>query len=120
VSLLRVCKGQRIFSQGGSSYTIETDVRIIAATNKDLQCEIAEHRFREDLFYRLNVVDIHLPPLRERHDDISLLATYFLKLYADKNQKQIEGFTDDAMRSLASYDWPGNVRELENAVERIH
>jgi two-component system response regulator HydG len=93
-------------------------VRIITATNKDLQREIAEHRFREDLFYRLNVINIHLPPLRGRRDDIPLLAMYFLKVYAEKNQKDIEGFSEDAMHALSSYDWPGNVRELENAVER--
>jgi two-component system response regulator HydG len=117
VKLLRVLQ-DGTFERLGGGRTIETDVRIIAATNKDLQREIAEHRFREDLFYRLNVVDIHLPPLRERIDDIPLLAMYFLNLYAAKNQKQIEGFSEDAMRALMSCEWPGNVRDLENAVER--
>jgi two-component system response regulator HydG len=97
---------------------VNTDVRIIAATNKDLQHQITEHRFREDLFYRLNVIDLHLPPLRQRKEDIPLLAFYFLKVYAERNSKDIEGFSDDAMNALISYDWPGNVRELGNAVER--
>ena len=117
VKLLRVLQDGK-FERLGGTRTIDTDVRIIAATNKDLQREIAEHRFREDLFYRLNVVDIHLPPLRERTDDIPLLAMYFLKIYAEKNKKDIDGFSQDAMHWLISYGWPGNVRELENAVER--
>jgi two-component system response regulator HydG len=117
VKLLRVLQDGK-FERLGGLRTVETDVRIITATNKDLQREIAAHRFREDLFYRLNVINIHLPPLRERRDDIPLLAMYFLKLYAEKNQKEIEGFSEDAMHALTSYDWPGNVRELENAVER--
>ena len=117
VKLLRVLQDGK-FERLGGLRTVETDVRIITATNKDLQREIAEHRFREDLFYRLHVINIHLPPLRDRRDDIPLLAMYFLKLYAAKNQKGIEGFSEDAMHALTSYDWPGNVRELENAVER--
>jgi two-component system response regulator HydG len=117
VKLLRVLQDGK-FERLGGLRTVETDVRIITATNKDLQREIAEHRFREDLFYRLNVINIHLPPLRGRRDDIPLLAMYFLKVYAEKNQKNIEGFSEDAMHALSSYDWPGNVRELENAVER--
>jgi two-component system response regulator HydG len=117
VKLLRVLQDGK-FERLGGLRTVETDVRIITATNKDLQREIAEHRFREDLFYRLNVINIHLPPLRDRRDDIPLLAMYFLKLYAEKNQKSIEGFSEEAMHALTSYDWPGNVRELENAVER--
>jgi two-component system response regulator HydG len=117
VKLLRVLQDGK-FERLGGTRTIETDVRIITATNKDLQQEIANHRFREDLFYRLNVINIHLPPLRDRKDDIPLLAMYFLKVYAEKNQKEIEGFSEDAMSELISYDWPGNVRELENAIER--
>jgi two-component system response regulator HydG len=117
VKLLRVLQDGK-FERLGGTRTIDTDVRIITATNKDLQQEIANHRFREDLFYRLNVINIHLPPLRDRKDDIPLLAMYFLKMYAEKNQKNIEGFADDAMRALIYYDWPGNVRELENAIER--
>jgi two-component system response regulator HydG len=117
VKLLRVLQDLRFERLGGTA-TIETDVRIIAATNKNLEREIAERRFREDLFYRLNVVDIHLPPLRDRKDDIPLLAIYFLKKYAEKNQKNIEAFSEKAMQTLVSCNWPGNVRELENAVER--
>jgi two-component system response regulator HydG len=117
VKLLRVLQDGK-FERLGGLRTVETDVRIITATNKDLQREIADHRFREDLFYRLNVINIHLPPLRDRRDDIPLLAMYFLRLYAEKNQKDIEGFSEDAMHALSSYNWLGNVRELENAVER--
>ena len=117
VKLLRVLQDGR-FERLGGTRTVDTDVRIISATNKDLQREITEHRFREDLFYRLNVVDIRLPALRDRKDDIPLLAMHFLKVYAEKNQKNIEGFSEDAMHALTSCDWPGNVRELENAIER--
>ena len=117
VKLLRVLQDGK-FERLGGTRTIDTDVRIITATNKDLQQEIAKHRFREDLFYRLNVINIHIPPLRHRKDDIPLLAMYFLKVYSEKSQKNIEGFSEDAMRALISYDWPGNVRELENAIER--
>ena len=117
VKLLRVLEDGK-FERLGGTRTVNTDVRIIAATNKDLEHEITEHRFREDLFYRLNVIDLHLPPLRQRKNDIPLLAFHFLKVYAERNRKDIEGFSDDAMNALISYDWPGNVRELENAVER--
>jgi two-component system response regulator HydG len=91
----------------------------MAATNKDLSAEIAEGRFREDLFYRLNVVTLDMPPLRERKDDIPLLTYHFLKGFAEKNRKTIKGFTPQAMDRLRRYDWPGNVRELMNAVERV-
>jgi two-component system response regulator HydG len=117
VKLLRVLQDQK-FERLGGTRTIDADVRILAATNKDLQKEVEEKRFREDLFYRLNVISIRVPALRERKDDIQLLAMHFLKTYADKNQKEIEGFSEDAMLALTAYDWPGNVRELENAVER--
>ncbi|HET9216376.1 MAG TPA: sigma-54 dependent transcriptional regulator [Terriglobia bacterium] len=117
VKLLRVLQDQK-FERLGGTRTIDADVRILAATNKDLQKEVEERRFREDLFYRLNVISIRIPPLRERKDDIQLLAMHFLKTYADRNQKKVEGFTEDAMLALTSYDWPGNVRELENAIER--
>jgi two-component system response regulator HydG len=117
VKLLRVLQDGK-FERLGGTRTIDADVRIITATNKNLQLEVDEKRFREDLFYRLNVINIRIPALRERKDDIQLLAMHFLKLYADKNQKAIEGFTEDAMLALTSYDWPGNVRELENAIER--
>jgi two-component system response regulator HydG len=117
VKLLRVLQDQK-FERLGGTRTIEADVRIVTATNKNLQKEVEEKRFREDLFYRLNVINIRIPSLRERKDDIPLLAMHFLKTYADKNHKNIEGFSDDAMLALSAYDWPGNVRELENAIER--
>ena len=117
VKLLRVLQDGK-FERLGGTRTIDSDVRIITATNKDLQHEVTEKRFREDLFYRLNVINIRIPALRERKDDIPLLAMYFLKRYSEKNNKAIEGFAEDAMLALTSYDWPGNVRELENAVER--
>jgi two-component system response regulator HydG len=117
VKLLRVLQDGK-FERLGGTRTIDADVRILAATNKDLQKEVEERRFREDLFYRLNVINIRIPPLRERKDDVHLLAMHFLKTYAEKNRKEIEGFSEDAMLALASYDWPGNVRELENAIER--
>jgi two-component system response regulator HydG len=90
----------------------------VAATNRDLEAEVANGRFREDLFYRLNVMPLTVPPLRERLDDIPLLADYFLKRYAKKNRKSVRGFTPLAMEMLLKYEWPGNVLELENAVER--
>src|SRR5215471_2386496 len=117
VKLLRVLQDGK-FERLGGTRTIDADVRIITATNKDLHREVADRRFREDLFYRLNVINIHIPSLRERKEDVQLLAMHFLKMYADKNTKPIEGFTEDAMLALTSYDWPGNVRELENAIER--
>ena len=117
VKLLRVLQDGK-FERLGGTRTIDADVRILAATNKDLHKEVDEKRFREDLFYRLNVINIRIPPLRERKEDVHLLAMHFLKMYADKNAKPIEGFTEEAMLALTSYDWPGNVRELENAIER--
>jgi two-component system response regulator HydG len=117
VKLLRVLQDGK-FERLGGTRTIDADVRILAATNKDLHKEVEEKRFREDLFYRLNVINIRIPSLRERKEDVSLLAMHFLKLYADKNQKAIDGFSEEAMLALTSYDWPGNVRELENAIER--
>lgn len=115
--LLRVLQEKEIQRVGGAE-TLPVDVRIIAATNRDLQQEVAEGNFREDLYYRLNVVTLTVPPLRERSDDIPLLAAYFLEKYAARNRKQLKGFTPVAMDALIKYDWPGNVRELENAVER--
>jgi len=117
VKLLRVLQDGK-FERLGGTRTIDADVRILTATNRDLQQEVNEKHFREDLFYRLNVINLRIPGLRERKDDIQLLAMHFLKTYADKNQKKIDGFSEDAMLALTSYDWPGNVRELENAVER--
>jgi two-component system response regulator HydG len=97
---------------------LQVDVRLIAATNRDLLKEIEAGRFREDLFYRLNVVTLHVPPLRERLEDIPLLAQEFLTRFAEKNHKAIKGFTPQAMDRLLRRPWPGNVRELMNAVER--
>jgi len=102
----------------GSTEEAEVDVRVIAATNKDLEKEIAEGRFREDLFYRLSVIPIHVPPLRERRDDIPLLARAFLERFRKSMDKAVEGIEPEAMCLLENYDWPGNVRELENTLER--
>jgi two-component system response regulator HydG len=94
------------------------DVRIVAATNQDLVHMVKDKRFREDLYYRLNVITITVPPLRERREDVRLLAQHFLRVYAAKNNRRLEGFTDEAIRRLEGYAWPGNVRELENVIER--
>ena len=102
----------------GSDIPITVDVRVIAATNRNLLREAQEKRFREDLFFRLNVISIEVPPLRQRGDDIPLLAAYFLQRFAERNHKSIKGFSPQALDSLRRYQWPGNVRELENAVER--
>jgi len=115
--LLRVIQEKELQRVGGEE-TLSVDVRILAATNRDLQQEVSAGNFREDLFYRLNVVTLHVPPLRDRLDDIPLLASFFLEKYSGKNRKQIKGFTPVAMDMLIKYGWPGNVRELENAVER--
>ena len=117
VKLLRVLQEREITRVGGEE-VIEVDVRLIAATNRDLLKEIAAGRFREDLFYRLNVVTLRVPPLRERIEDIPLLAQDFLVRFAEKNHKTIQGFTPQAMDRLLRHPWPGNVRELMNAVER--
>ncbi len=117
VKLLRALQEREITRVGGEE-VIKVDVRIIAATNKDLIQEIESGRFREDLYYRLNVVTLNVPLLRERKEDIPLLAQHFLSTFAEKNRKQIKGFTPQAMDQLLKYDWPGNVRELMNAVER--
>jgi DNA-binding NtrC family response regulator len=103
----------------GTSNVKKTDVRIIAATNRDLKTMVAENEFREDLFYRLNVLPVYLPPLRERKDDVPRLAYHFLRFFCRKTGKQIEGFTDDALKILVSQRWPGNVRQLKNVVERL-
>jgi two-component system response regulator HydG len=117
VKLLRVLQEREITRVGGEE-VIPIDVRLIAATNRDLLREIAAGRFREDLFYRLNVVTLHVPPLRERIEDIPLLAQDFLIRFTEKNRKPIRGFTPQAMDRLLRHPWPGNVRELMNAVER--
>ncbi len=115
--LLRVLQ-EREFEPVGSTDTIQVDVRIIATTNRRIEKEIQDGNFREDLFYRLNVISIHLPPLAERKSDIPLLASHFLEKYNLENGKAIEGISDDAVDLLKSYHWPGNVRELENTIER--
>ena len=115
--LLRVLQEKEIQRVGGEE-TLKVDVRIIAATNRNLEKDVVEGRFREDLFYRLNVMPLNVPPLKERREDIPLLAQHFLKKFADKNRKTIKGLVPLAMDMLINYDWPGNVRELENAIER--
>jgi len=115
--ILRVLQ-EREFEPIGSTQTVKVDTRVIAATNKNLEEEIRQGRFREDLFYRINVVTIEVPPLRERHEDIPLLADFFLKRFAEKNRRVIKGFTPRAVDLLMRYNWSGNVRELENVVER--
>jgi DNA-binding NtrC family response regulator len=115
--LLRVIQ-EREFMRLGGTETIKVDVRILAATNSDLRKLVQENRFREDLFYRLNVITVPLPPLRERKEDIPQLAEHFLKKYCQENGREGLAFTADAMKMMMDYDWPGNVRELENAVER--
>jgi len=102
----------------GGEETLKVDVRIVAATNRDLETEVAQSKFREDLFYRLNVMPLNVPPLRERTEDIPLLAQHFVQKFAEKNRKTIKGFVPLAMNMLVNYEWPGNVRELENAIER--
>jgi DNA-binding NtrC family response regulator len=117
VKLLRFLQ-EKTFERVGGNETLKVDVRVIAATNRDLAAEITRGAFREDLFYRLNVVTIELPPLRERRGDIPVLASFFLRRYAAENGKTIETFSDEALATLHDYAWPGNVRELENVVER--
>jgi two-component system response regulator HydG len=117
VKLLRVLQEREITRVGGED-VIRVDVRVIAATNRDLLREVDAGRFRQDLFYRLNVVTLHVPPLRERKDDIPPLAEHFLRMFAEKNRKSVKGFSPQAMDRLLRYDWPGNVRELMNTVER--
>jgi DNA-binding NtrC family response regulator len=117
VKLLRFLQ-EHEFERVGGNTTIKVDVRIITATNRNLLQRVKEGQFREDLYYRLNVVSVEMPPLRGRPSDIPLLASHFLRKYSAENGKTIEGFTDDALAKLANYSWPGNVRELENAVER--
>ena len=117
VKLLRALQ-EREFNRVGGDTTIRVDVRVIAATNKNLMEQINEGAFREDLYYRLNVVELQVPPLTERKEDIPLLAQHFLEMFTDKNRKEIKGFTPQAMDNLIRHGWPGNVRELMNAVER--
>jgi two-component system response regulator HydG len=115
--LLRVLQEREVVRVGGEA-VIAVDVRLIAATNRDLQERVQEGAFREDLYYRLNVVNLEVPPLRERRQDIPLLADHFLRHFSEKNRKDVQGFTPEALNLLTRHDWPGNVRELMNAVER--
>jgi two-component system response regulator PilR (NtrC family) len=117
VKLLRVLQERR-FRRVGGLEELQADIRVIAATNQDLTRLVAEGRFREDLFYRINVIPISLPPLRERREDIPLLAQHFLEKYSEQMGKQISGISHDAMELLRHHDWPGNIRELENVLER--
>jgi DNA-binding NtrC family response regulator len=116
VKILRVL-GERVFERVGGNKPLAADVRLLAATNRDLTKMVAEGNFREDLFFRLNVVQLHLPPLHDRREDIPLLAVHFLREAAKENDKPFRELTSEAMKCLASYDWPGNVRELRAAVE---
>ena len=116
IKLLRVLQ-ERAFERVGGEQTLHVDVRVIAATNRDLKEEIDQGRFREDLYYRLNVVHVHVPPLRERQDDIALLADGFLKEFAAENGKDLDGIEPAALTALRRYSWPGNVRELQNGME---
>jgi DNA-binding NtrC family response regulator len=117
VKLLRFLQ-ERQFERVGGNETLTVDVRIVAATNRDLRERVKAGSFREDLFYRLNVVQLDVPPLRVRKSDIPTLAAHFLRRFARENEREIHTFSDDALKSLLAYPWPGNVRELENAVER--
>ncbi|MCS6851243.1 MAG: sigma-54 dependent transcriptional regulator [Gemmataceae bacterium] len=118
VKLLRVLQ-EREFERVGESRTIRVDTRVIAASNQRLEDEIEAGRFRDDLFYRLNVVPIHLPPLRERREDIVPLARFFLERYSEENRREPPELPEELLQTLLEYDWPGNVRELENYMERL-
>jgi len=118
VKLLRVLE-ERTFERVGGNETVQVDIRLIAATNRDLRALVREGKFREDLFFRLDVVDITLPPLRERREDIPLLCDHFIKEFSRKNDKHIEGITQEAVNLLSAYSWPGNVRELRNTIEKM-
>jgi two-component system, NtrC family, response regulator HydG len=123
LSLVTQPKILRVLQEGeyerlGGTRTLQVDVRIVAATNQDLSDMVKDKRFREDLYYRLNVITVRVPPLRERHEDIRVLAQHYLRVYAAKNGRKLEGFSNEALERLESYAWPGNVRELENLIER--
>ena len=118
VKLLRVLEERR-FERVGGNKTIEVDVRLVAATNRDLKKMVAEGKFRDDLFYRLSVVTVGLPPLRERRDDVPLLVATFNRQYSEENNVPVREITQEAINLLMAYDWPGNVRELRNALEQM-
>ncbi len=118
VKLLRLLQ-QREYSPVGDSKTYKCDIRVVAATNRDLEAEVRAGRFREDLYYRLNVIQLHIPPLRERKDDIGTLANHFLNhMRHELGREDIEGFSEEALSLLETYGWPGNIRELQNVIER--
>jgi transcriptional regulator with PAS, ATPase and Fis domain len=117
MDLLRVIE-TREFTRVGGTEQLRSDFRVICATNRDLEAAVREGSFREDLYYRLNVFTLEIPPLRGRRGDVAKLAHYFLEKFARQMNKQVEGFSVEAMNALRGYDWPGNVRELENAIER--
>lgn len=117
VKLLRFLQ-ERNFERVGGNETVEVDVRVVAASNRDLAAMVERREFREDLYYRLNVVCLDIPPLRDRRSDVPALAHHFLRKHAEANESEVAGFKDGALRQLVTYSWPGNVRELENAVER--
>ena len=117
VKLLRVLQ-EREFERVGDTKTIRVDTRVIAASNRDLEVEVDEERFREDLYYRLNVVPIRIPPLRERREDIAELVAHFLDVYNEDNDRYVVHIEREALQALSDYDWPGNVRELQNYIER--
>jgi len=114
--LLRVIQERQFFPLG-SETPLEVDVRLIVATNKDLEERVKQELFREDLFYRIHVIPVELPPLRERKEDIPALVDHFVKKFGQQMRKEVKGLTPEAMQKLMLYDWPGNVRELENAIE---
>lgn len=118
VKLLRVLE-ERTFERVGGQETLEADIRLIAATNRDLSQCVQEGKFRQDLFFRLNVVTINIPPLKDRVDDITILAQTFLKEFSSENNKTITAITPETMQALMAYSWPGNVRELRNVMERM-
>jgi len=117
VKLLRVLQ-EGEYERVGGTRTLQADVRVVAITNRDIEKEVAEGRFRQDLYYRLDVIHVHVPALREHYEDIPLLAQHFLGRFARKNRKELRGFTQEAAEALMGWSWPGNIRELENAVER--
>jgi two-component system response regulator PilR (NtrC family) len=117
VKLLRVLQDRRFRRLGGTE-EVKADIRVVAATNQDLEKMVGENRFREDLYYRINVIHLHLPPLRERREDVVLLAEHFLAKYSEGIEKPVRSISREALEVLSAHDWPGNVRELENAIER--
>ncbi len=117
VKLLRVLQ-QREFERVGDHKTMKVDVRVIVSTNQDLEKLVAEKKFREDLYYRLNVISINIPPLRKRKDDLPVLVEYFIDMYSKENHKEMESLSGETLAILTNYDWPGNIRELENIIER--